>query len=254
MNIFLPKIPSPQTLDMIRRADTIAGQILTQLDSHHLTNITNVIFVSDHGMSSVSSPHFINLTALLRPQTADMYGGSPVVQIVPRTADDFADVLQRLRNASATGLGAGHFNVYTVDELPERWHLRVNGTDNERIGPIVAVADEGWAFEDMFVTAELYERTMNVTRSPDRRYGIHGYDNRDVDMHATFLAMGPSIRSAGDGRKLAGFDNVELYGLMWRLLGYARDAMPATNGTAAGWMVWDAVLRADAVAVPAMQG
>lgn len=232
----LPPRP-PQTLDMIRQTDDTVAYIQSQLDHHQLLATTNVIYLSDHGMSAVGSPHFINLSALLPPgatHSADMYGGSPVMQIVPRDVDADA-VLRQLRAGAAAN---GHFAVYTVDELPERWHLQRSG----RLGPIVAVAAEGWAFEDMFETAAYYERTYNVTRSPQRLYGIHGYDSADEAMRATFVASGPAFRT-GQTDELAGFDNVELFALFWRLLGYPLAAMPANNGTRYGGMVWEKALQ-----------
>lgn len=223
---------------MIRRADRTVGYIQQQLAAHNLTATTNIVYVSDHGMNSVASPQFINLSALLPPNSVQMYGGSPVVQIVPRTAALHEVVLARLRLGARRS--AGRYAIYTSDELPKRWALR----NAERVGPIVAVAAEGWAFEDMFETVAFYEREYNVTRSPSRRYGIHGYDNTDAEMRAMFVASGPDLWH-GDGPVLDGFDNVELFGLFWLMLGYPVPKMPPTNGTEL--RLWDAVLRRVAV-------
>lgn len=222
---------------MIRKTDDTVAYIQAQLAQHGLLATTNVIYLSDHGMSAVSSPQFINLGAMLTPLVADMYGGSPVTQIVPR--DNAVAAFQRLQ----AGAGAsGHFALYLENQLPERWHLQ-RSVGHGRLGPIVAVAAEGWAFEDMFETAEFYERTYNVTRSPQRRYGIHGYDNADAAMQATFVATGPAFRAidrtGGYDGELEPFDNVELFGLFWRLLGYPVTEMPGTNGTAEGAMMWE---------------
>lgn len=53
----------------------------------------------------------------------------------------------------------GHFKVYSNYELPNRWN--VNNSD--RIGPITAVADENYAFQDMYNSAIYYEKTFNIS-------------------------------------------------------------------------------------------
>lgn len=53
----------------------------------------------------------------------------------------------------------GHFNVYANDELPIRWHAM----NADRMGPITAVADPKYAFQDMFDSAIYYEKTYNIS-------------------------------------------------------------------------------------------
>lgn len=234
---------------MINLTDTTVAYIQSRLLALGLADNTNVIYLSDHGMSTVRAPQFINITALLpADHPVDLIGGSPVLQIVPKHAAQLQSILQMLRAASVR-MGDGHqFTVYAPDEPlsagPTRWHLAGNA---QRIGPIVAVAADGWAFADMFATAEWYERAFNVTRSPQTPYGIHGYDNADVAMRALFVATGPAWRHAR-GRLIDGFDNVELYGLFWRLLGLPMAAMPPTNGSAAMGHLWDELLRHNVMA------
>ena len=55
--------------------------------------------------------------------------------------------------------------------------------------------------------------------------GTHGYDNREVDMEALFVAAGPSFKK---GYVVDGFPNIELYNLMTQLL---RVEPAPNNGT-----------------------
>lgn len=242
---------SPQTLDMIALTDATVAYIHQQLDARGLANRTNVIYVSDHGMSTVRPAQFINITAALpADHPVRLIGGSPVLQIVPERPEQLASVLRHLRAA------AKHFQVYATDTetTPERWHFAANA---RRIGPIVAVAEEGWAFaDDMLATTDYYARAFNVTRTPQTPYGIHGYDNADVAMRAFFVATGPAFRrhAAAGGRRIEGFDNVELYGLFWRLLGWPLKAMPETNGSATMALLWEEILRGNCTELTARNG
>ena len=52
--------------------------------------------------------------------------------------------------------------------------------------------------------------------------GAHGYDNRNPEMWAVFMASGPDFKA---GQKMAAFENIEIYNLLCRLLRIS----PATN-------------------------
>lgn len=63
--------------------DKLTGYIQEKLIENGLDQYVNVIHLSDHGMSSVSPPNFINLKDFVTNGTCEMYGTSPVVQVVP---------------------------------------------------------------------------------------------------------------------------------------------------------------------------
>lgn len=69
---------------MVKRMDDLTRYIEEKLVTENLRHRTNVIYVSDHGMASVSSPNFINLTSFIENGTYQCYGSSPVIQIVPQ--------------------------------------------------------------------------------------------------------------------------------------------------------------------------
>lgn len=53
----------------------------------------------------------------------------------------------------------GHFKVYNHQTLPKRWRA-----DNQRrMGPILAVADIGYGFQDLMRSAKYYEEKFNIT-------------------------------------------------------------------------------------------
>lgn len=71
---------------MVRKMDDLTKYIEDKLVSENLRNRTNVIYVSDHGMDSVSPPNFINITSLVNG-TYKIFGTSPVIQILPQEGE-----------------------------------------------------------------------------------------------------------------------------------------------------------------------
>ncbi len=79
--------------------------------------------------------------------------------------------------------------------------------------------------------------------------GNHGYDNEEEEMHAIFVASGPSFtpleekgkqQERREGWNMEGFRNVEVHNLISRILGVPEHRRAATNGS---WSFWDGHLR-----------
>lgn len=181
----IPLIPSSNLLFLfykfqmnnhIKEVDEITGYIQEQLKLHNLTSCTNVIHLSDHGMIEVNASNVIDFSPFLENGTYKTYGTSPVLQIVPEDEGNFLkalkyewrclqisfstgaidEIFNRLVNASNT---LGHFKVFKQPNLPERWHVKM-----PRFGPIVAVADLNYVFQDLYKAIEYYKKTYNQTR------------------------------------------------------------------------------------------
>lgn len=140
---------------MIIQTDRVASYIRESIATKNLTQKTNIIFLSDHGMDSIVSENFIDITKMLKNGTYDFYGNSPVLQVVPR-ADHFTTVLQNLQVSSETN---GHFKVYTTDTLPARWKC----SNYQRMGPIIVVADIKYGFQDMLDWLPWYAAKFNIS-------------------------------------------------------------------------------------------
>jgi hypothetical protein len=65
-------------------------------------------------------------------------------------------VYNALKNASKE---IGHFTVYRKEDILERWHYK----NNRRAPPIFVLADESYAFDDMYQYVEGYEKLTNKT-------------------------------------------------------------------------------------------
>lgn len=53
-----------------------------------------------------------------------------------------------------------NFKVYTKDNILPRWHMY----NEQRFGPIIVVAEDNYAFDDMWIFAEAYKKKLNVSR------------------------------------------------------------------------------------------
>lgn len=62
----------------------------------------------------------------------------------------------------------GHFKVYNSETLPARWHV----DNSRRMGPIVAVADIDYGFQDLIALAKFYEEMYNVTSEFERQHEL----------------------------------------------------------------------------------
>jgi predicted AlkP superfamily pyrophosphatase or phosphodiesterase len=189
---------SLQTGKVVERLDSLMGVLRTKLSALPEAKRINLIILSDHGMSAVSTDRYINIKSLVPDRMiASISGGNPVYLINP--AEGKKDSVLYLLNKSK-GLKA-----WSKSELPPKWHY---GT-NPRIPEIVVVADSSWSIG---------------TRSDGSsvRGGAHGYDNSNSDMFSIFYAAGPSFKK---NYKFKELNNVDIYNLVCRIL----DISPAKN-------------------------
>ncbi|PTT58668.1 ectonucleotide pyrophosphatase/phosphodiesterase [Stenotrophomonas sp. HMWF003] len=186
---------SPEYAAAIGEVDVAIGRLLDGLQSRGLDASTNVIVVSDHGMTSVPDGQTIAIEDMVDPTIAtDVSMGQSV---------GFAPLPGKHREAEKVLLGAhAQYDCWTRQTLPARWHYG----SNPRIPPIVCQMHEGW---------NALSRASVATRAPGTR-GSHGYDNALPSMRAVFIARGPSFKQ---GQTIEGFDNVDVYPLLARLLG-----------------------------------
>ncbi len=178
--------------------DAALGRLLAGLDQRGLRDAINLIVVSDHGMADVTGleyladylqPHGIELDAM------DIVTTGALASINPHEGQAAA--------VEAALLGRHpHSTCWRKQDLPTQWHY---GT-HARVPAILCQADLGW---------------MLLKNNAGYRFhggGAHGYAIEEPTMHATFIASGPAFRH---GVMLPGFDNVDVYPLLMRLLGLA---------------------------------
>jgi predicted AlkP superfamily pyrophosphatase or phosphodiesterase len=162
---------------------------------------TNLVIVSDHGMTATSPERLIYLDDLISANDADVVTYGILAGFNPKPAR--SDVVDR-----AILAGHPHMRCWRKSEVPARLHY---GT-NARIPSRLCLAEDGW-----LITSHEAEHTRTHFS-----LGEHGYDNDDPAMRALFVARGPAFKR---GLRVPEFDNVDVYPLLAHLLAIT----PAAN-------------------------
>lgn len=68
----------------VARLDNFTRHIQDKLIATGLNKRVNVVHVSDHGMIGVAPPNFIYLDKILAKDNCEIFGTSPVLQVVPK--------------------------------------------------------------------------------------------------------------------------------------------------------------------------
>lgn len=182
---------SPQTKKVVEQLDSLIGYFMEKLSVLTIADSLNVIILSDHGMTEISTDRVVNLSEHF---DKDMFkyisGGNPVYTLQPYP-ENYAQILTKLKSIP-------HLKVWERNSIPKRY---VYGS-NPRVNDILVEAEPGWS----------------VTWSHDKESytgGTHGYDNLIPDMQGIFYAHGPAFKS---GYVHPSFYNVNVYTIIATIL------------------------------------
>jgi len=229
----------------LAEVDVFARDLHRSLKARNLTEIVDIVFVSDHGMTDTSHPEMVYMDDILGQdglKAIEHEDGWPSMGLRFSLEADASYYLNVLLEAAKAN--PGKFDVYTHETMPERYHFANNG----RIAPIYVIPKIGYAL------------TTRAEGDVGMSKGNHGYDNNEPSMYAMFVAHGPfsavakvlhqthsrvssralSYQNIGwhstsdDTYVMNGFQNVEIYNLVMKLLGI-EDRAAKTNGTAGFW-------------------
>lgn len=192
-----------ETNDEIKAVDRMIGDLLAGLEQRNITDLINIVIVSDHGMASTSNDRLIYLDDIIDMSLIEHTDGWPLYGLRPHSQVNLAELHATLKAEVAINVGKGqsHWNVYLRDEdMPERWHF----SNNERIAPLWIIPDTGYAI----VTHKEFDLK---TIQPGEKYhpaGLHGYDNAHPLMRAMFVARGPAFSHLhGNGKAWIAMDD-----------------------------------------------
>lgn len=174
---------------VLKEIDDLIGDLVHKLKMLGLWENLNVIITSDHGMAQCSKDRLINLDLCLDHSDYTLIDLTPVAAILPKI--NTTEVYNKLKNCSS------HMNVYLKEDIPARFHYQ----HNDRIQPVILVADEGWTI---------------VLNNSSLKLGDHGYDNSLPSMHPFLAAHGPAFHR---GYKYSTIDSVDIYPMMCHILG-----------------------------------
>jgi len=175
--------------------DGAIGQLLDGLKQRGLAGKIDLIVVADHGMAGLAAERTLYIDDVVQPGDVTVETEGALMGLVPA-----AGAKARVEKALFTK--HEHMVCREKQDMPKRLHY---GT-NPRIPAILCLADVGWVITTHEVAAK--------RKSP--YVGTHGFDNQAPEMAALFIANGPDFKA---GLKHKGFDNVDVYPLMTKLLG-----------------------------------
>ena len=196
---------SPEMAAAVKEIDDAIARLLAGLAARGLRDSTNLVIVSDHGMSSQSLEQVVFLEDLLNVAQVQVESTGPNGGVRPKPGAPPAAALVAQMRAKAPP----QVQVYLREEVPERFHYR----DNPRIPPVVFIADNHWNVESK-VGWPKFAAAFGQ--------GSHGWDPAAPEMGALFVAEGPAFRR---GHEFADFENIHLYNMLCAVLGL----QPAPN-------------------------
>ncbi|KAL2269055.1 hypothetical protein VTJ83DRAFT_3901 [Remersonia thermophila] len=199
----------------IQKVDKMLDLMFTGLDKRNLTNLVNVIVVSDHGMATTDVTRLIQLEDLVDLDKIEHTDGWPLIGLRPKNPNDLEDIYRGVLEKTK---GNANVEVYLRDvNMPERYHF----SKNPRIAPLWIIPKAGWAIvkkDEMDVKKAQAEGAVYSPR------GLHGYDHEHPLMRAIFIARGPAFQHPPNSR-LEVFQNIEVYNLLCDSVGIT----PAPN-------------------------
>ena len=209
---------APEVARAIERVDRALARLVAGLDARRAMATTDLVIVSDHGMTALSRDRLVFLDDAidLGAKTEHVLWDTPT-HVWPREGTDVEDLVARLD-------ALDHATAFRREDTPGHLHFR----HSDRIAPVVVIPDAGWSLTTRDRAAS--DPTFPIA-------GSHGFDVRHPDMHALFLAHGPSFRAR---TRIGPIRTVDVYGVLARALG-VEPAPNAGSDELAG-----RILRADA--------
>ena len=188
---------SPQLREAAARVDARVGDLVGGVQRTGFADRTTFVIVSDHGMTPVVERVFLD--DYIDLNTIDVIQWDELLQIAPRTGVSVDTVYEQMRTRIP------HVDIYRKRDIPAELRYR----DNPRIPPILGIPRKGW-----IVTSHAREGSRALAPRPPLR-GAHGYDPAVRDMHALFVAAGPTVRR---GLVVAPFENIHVYEFLCAVL------------------------------------
>ena len=206
---------STEIRQTISDVDDMLQSIFMGLTQRNLSEIVNVVVVSDHGMATTDVTRLIQFEDLVNVDEIEHIDGWPLYGLRPKNIDDLDRIYTDLK-VKAKDYPA--IDVYLRDrDMPERYHFQ----HNARIAPLWIVPKAGWAIVQR---AEFDVARGQASGAVYHPRGLHGYDHEHPLMRAIFVARGPAFAHA-PGSRLPVFQNTDVYNVVANSVG----VVPAPN-------------------------
>lgn len=175
---------STEVRETIVDVDSMLASLFVGIQDRNLTDIVNIVIVSDHGMATTSTERLVQLDDLVDLNLVGHIDGWPSRGLRPKRPEDIAPLKSQLAKVAETHSHA--VEVYTRENMPERYHF----SNNDRIAPLWVIPKAGWAVVER-PEFDVQEALRSGTSYYPR--GVHGYDHEHPLMRAIFIARGPAF-------------------------------------------------------------
>ncbi|KAJ8026888.1 Bis(5'-adenosyl)-triphosphatase enpp4 [Holothuria leucospilota] len=186
---------STHVVTVVEEMDKVVGYLVKKLKEKALYDVMNIIFVADHGQVDVHPNQTIFLNDNVDPSLYIGFQDNPIYSIFPHKVTKTEEIVEMLSKVD-------HLSVYTKDTMPPKFHY----TNNDRIPPILVMADVGWNVAQNRSEKPYWEHII----------GEHGYSNDIPKMWPFFVARGPAFNRGLKNAKP--FHTVDIYSLMCHVM------------------------------------
>lgn len=163
----------------VRDLDDVINTLLAELEDRGITDLVNIVIVSDHGMMYTAPG------AIMRHEVDHHLNASLVDAIVDRGALMHIAVSQEnLQEAYEQLKSIPGAKVYKREDIPEEWHFK----KGKYVNDILVVADDG-----NFLMPSSSDKQI-PPKSDFIFYGAHGFTPEIKSMRGIFFAKGPAFR------------------------------------------------------------
>jgi predicted AlkP superfamily pyrophosphatase or phosphodiesterase len=121
--------------------DKFAKRLQCSLAKRNLTDIVDLVFVSDHGMTDTSHPESVYVDEIIGEEginAIEHSDGWPAMGLRFKESANASHYLQVLQKVASKN--QDKFDVYTHETMPTRYHF----SHHERIAPIYVVPKIGY--------------------------------------------------------------------------------------------------------------
>ena len=169
----------------MKTVDVFAKDLHKALKTRNLTDIVDIVFVSDHGMADTSNPEWVFIDEYLDKEALDSIeheDGWPSMGLRFSPGVDSTAYLNILLEAAKNN--KEKFDVYTHDTMPERYHF----SHNPRIAPIYIVPKYGYALTTRGRGESSINKGVSLPHPDKSRHVL-----TDVTSRATVTTIGTSV-------------------------------------------------------------
>ena len=180
---------SKEVNQALKKLDTTLGELICRLKKADIFERTNIVLVSDHGMTPIYKENGIDISNMLSGFDFIANGYDPNLTFFPDEAQ--TDKMYEILKKNEKG-----YYVYRKEEIPHELKI----SKSPYIGEITVMANPGYYFK---------------INSTEPAKGAHGFDNKTKDMHGVFVAYGPAFKS---GFQSGTIQNIDVYPLLCKAL------------------------------------